>query len=60
MADEPATHKGVTLAVAWPVETHTDGSYVITQEGTEVPPSKVKSIIEGAASTGVRVYEVEA
>lgn len=61
MAEEP-THeaKTVKLAVAWPVDEHTDGAHVITQEGTDVPASKAKGIIEGAASTGVRVYEVEA
>lgn len=48
----------VRLAVAWPVDSHTDGDLVISQEGTDVPANKAKAIIEAAASAGVTIREV--
>lgn len=65
MAETPTTepekkapaHK--TLAVAWPVVNHTHEEHVITQEGTQVPASHVKAIVDDAASVGVRVYEIK-
>lgn len=65
VAEEPTTDakaepKTVKLAVGFPVSEHHHGEYVITAEGTDVPASKAKGIIDRAVSAGANVYEVQA
>lgn len=46
------------LEVAWPIDSHTHGPYVIEQTGTAVPSEDVKDIIATAAAQGVKIREV--
>lgn len=41
-------------------DTYVSGKLEITQDGTEVPASKVEEIVTEAARAGVRLYEVPA